>query len=160
MIAMAIACSPSLLIADEPTTALDVTIQSQILELIQGLRREKHMAVLLITHDLAIVAENAERAAIMYAGRIVETASVRELFDRPLHPYTIGLLGSLPRARGTALKPIPGSVPKPGALPRGCAFSDRCAYAIPQCSVSEPALEGFEGSAHLVRCIRAGEAGQ
>ena len=101
MIAMAIACNPSLLIADEPTTALDVTIQSQILGLIQSLRREKRMAVLLITHDLAIVAENAEAAAIMYAGRIVEAAPVAELFRRPLHPYTIGLLGSLPSAPGT-----------------------------------------------------------
>lgn len=156
MIAMAIACSPSLLIADEPTTALDVTIQAQILKLIDGLRREKRMAVLLITHDLGIVAENAERAAIMYAGRIVETSAVAELFSHPMHPYTIGLLGSLPSARGRALKPIAGFVPKPGALPKGCAFSDRCTHAIPACSEAEPALRDM-GDGHLARCIRAEE---
>lgn len=158
MIAMSIACSPSLLIADEPTTALDVTIQAQILELLQSLRREKEMAMLFITHDLAIVAENAERAAIMYAGRIVEVADVRDLFDSPMHPYTIGLLQSLPSARGITLKPIPGFVPKPGELPAGCAFSDRCMHAIGQCSSAEPGLAEV-APGHLVRCIRAGEIG-
>jgi len=158
MIAMAIACSPTLLIADEPTTALDVTIEAQILSLLRELRDTKGMGMLLITHDLGVIAENAERVAIMYAGRIVEQAPVRRLFDAPAHPYTVGLLRSLPEARGEALKPIPGFVPKPGQLPAGCKFSDRCAYTIDECTRSEPALvpaDGTEG--HITRCIRASE---
>jgi oligopeptide/dipeptide ABC transporter ATP-binding protein len=161
MMAMAIACSPSLLIADEPTTALDVTIQAQILELLRGLQKEKNMSVLLITHDLGIIAENAEAVAIMYAGRIVEYTRVASLFSTPMHPYTMGLLGSLPHGRGTPLKPIPGTVPSPGHLPKGCKFSDRCSHVIDECRTEEPALRsiGTESGpdAHLARCIRAEE---
>lgn len=140
MIAMAIACRPSLLIADEPTTALDVTIQAQILELLQRLREGMKMAVLLITHDLGIIAENAQRVAIMYAGRLMELVDVRELFHNPRHPYTIGLLDSLPKAKGSTLIPIPGVVPEPYKLPPGCKFSDRCRFMIPACMEEEPEL--------------------
>jgi oligopeptide/dipeptide ABC transporter ATP-binding protein len=168
MIAMAIACKPSLLIADEPTTALDVTIQAQILELIQRLREEMGMAVLLITHDLGIIAENAKRVAVMYAGRIMELMDMYELFNNPRHPYTIGLLESLPKEKGTPLKPIPGSVPEPGKLPSGCKFSDRCRFVVPECTEREPVLRPTSvtsnssritryASPHLVRCIRAVE---
>jgi oligopeptide/dipeptide ABC transporter ATP-binding protein len=158
MIAMAIACSPALLIADEPTTALDVTIEAQILDLLGELSAQKNMAVLLITHDLGIIAENASHVAIMYAGRIVETAPVADLYDRPRHPYTMGLLDSLPHGRGEPLKPIPGYVPKPAQLPEGCKFSDRCSFVIPACRTEEPGLDALEeGSLHSVRCIRAKE---
>ena len=158
MMAMAIACSPSLLIADEPTTALDVTIEAQILALLRELRDDKGMGVLLITHDLGVIAENAERVAIMYAGRIVEEAPVRQLFESPAHPYTVGLLRSLPETRGQALKPITGFVPKPGELPEGCKFSDRCSYAIESCLSDEPAFTMARGEAeHRTRCIRADE---
>lgn len=153
MIATAIACNPSLLIADEPTTALDVTIQAQILSLLQELRKDRSMAILLITHDLSIISEQADRVAIMYAGRIMELAPVRELFENPTHPYTIGLLGSLPASKGTALKPIAGFVPSPGRLPEGCKFSDRCFAMIPQCKAAEPELLGVADN-HYVRCIR------
>jgi oligopeptide/dipeptide ABC transporter ATP-binding protein len=141
MIAMAIACNPSLLIADEPTTALDVTIQAQILELLQKLREGMNMAVLLITHDLGIIAENAQRVAIMYAGRLMELFTIGELFQNPRHPYTIGLLESLPREKGIPLVPIPGFVPAPYKLPSGCKFSDRCRFAIPECQEKEPELK-------------------
>jgi peptide/nickel transport system ATP-binding protein/oligopeptide transport system ATP-binding protein len=154
MIAMAIACNPSLLIADEPTTALDVTIQAQILELLQTLRQERGMALMLITHDLSIVAEQADRVAVMYAGRIVERASVRDLFAETLHPYTIGLIASLPGDRDTALAPISGMVPPPGMLPGGCTFSDRCPRVIDACREAEPALREIRPR-HFVRCIRA-----
>ncbi len=154
MIAMAIACNPSLLIADEPTTALDVTIQAQILDLLNTLVEGKKMAMLLITHDLGIIAEWATRLAVMYAGRIVELADVREIFRGPRHPYTIGLLDSLPRGRGEALRPIPGQVPRPSELPPGCKFAPRCRYAIHECVEREPGLEPVE-QAHLSRCIRA-----
>jgi len=158
MIAMAIACSPALLIADEPTTALDVTIEAQILDLLRELSEQKNMAVLLITHDLGIIAENASHVAIMYAGRIVETAPVSDLYKRPRHPYTMGLLDSLPQGRGEPLKPIPGYVPKPGQLPEGCKFSDRCPFVIPECKTEEPGLDPLEADApHEVRCIRAKE---
>ena len=160
MIAMAIACNPSLLIADEPTTALDVTIQAQILELLQGLRQEKKMSILLITHDLGVIAENADRVAIMYAGRIVELAAVRDLFMTPGHPYTMGLLASLPREKGIPLKPIQGTVPHLNKLPFGCKFSDRCKFTIPECKEKEPDLLKHPASGeanHLMRCIRAGE---
>lgn len=157
MIAMAISCGPLLLIADEPTTALDVTIEAEILDLIRGLKTERGMSVLLITHDLGIIAENADKAAVMYAGRIVETCDVKELFNNPLHPYTMGLLGSLPRGRGKPLVPIAGNVPKPGELPSGCKFSDRCQYVIERCALFEPALKPLSDPSHLARCIRAGE---
>jgi oligopeptide/dipeptide ABC transporter ATP-binding protein len=164
MIAMAIACKPSLLIADEPTTALDVTIQAQILDLVQRLREDMKMAILLITHDLAIIAENAKRVAIMYGGRLMELADVEELFNNPRHPYTIGLLESLPKEKGTPLKPIPGFVPEPDKLPEGCKFSDRCRFTIPECMEKEPELIqiknselGTRNSEHLVRCLRSNE---
>lgn len=157
MIAMAIACKPSLLIADEPTTALDVTIQAQILDLIQRLREDMKMAILLITHDLAIIAENAKRVAIMYGGRLMELADVEELFNNPRHPYTIGLLESLPKEKGTPLKPIPGFVPEPDKLPAGCKFSDRCRFTIPECTEKEPELIQNQNAEHLVRCIRSNE---
>ena len=156
MIAMAIACNPSLLIADEPTTALDVTIQAQILELLQGLRKERQMAVLLITHDLSIISEQADRVAIMYAGRIMELADAEELFRNPLHPYTIGLLESLPAEKGKALKPIAGFVPAPGHLPGGCKFSDRCFAVREACTRAEPELTEVSKN-HFVRCIRWNE---
>ncbi len=152
MIAMAIACNPSLLIADEPTTALDVTIQAQILELLQGLRKERNMSVLLITHDLSIVSEQADRVAIMYAGRIMELTDVDELFRNPLHPYTKGLLESLPVAKGAALKPITGFVPTPENFPEGCKFSDRCYLASDICMGHEPELREISKN-HFVRCI-------
>jgi oligopeptide/dipeptide ABC transporter ATP-binding protein len=154
MIAMAIACNPSLLIADEPTTALDVTIQAQILELLRNLREQRNMAILLITHDIGVIAENADKAAIMYAGRIMETSKVSNLLEHPKHPYTIGLLESLPKRKGLPLKPILGSVPKPDSLPPGCKFSDRCRYVIPDCQKEEPSLrEIIPGQ--LSRCIRS-----
>jgi len=156
MIAMAIACQPSLLIADEPTTALDVTIQSEILKLISSLRDDRGMSVLFITHDLGIVAEITDRVGVMYAGRIVETAPAAEILHAPLHPYTRGLLDSLPVVRGRPLNPIPGNVPKPDELPEGCTFSDRCRYAVDECRRTEPALTAT-GAGRMVRCIRAGE---
>ena len=156
MMAMAIACSPALLIADEPTTALDVTIEAQILGLLRELRDTKGMGMLLITHDLGVIAENAERVAIMYAGRIVEEAPVRQLFAAPAHPYTVGLLDSLPGARGETLRPIPGFVPKPGQLPPGCKFSDRCAFVIDECRAGEPDLvSAGDDAEHTTRCLRA-----
>lgn len=155
MIAMAIACNPSLLIADEPTTALDVTIQAQILDLLMELRFQRKMSMLLITHDLGVIAENASIAAIMYAGRIVEIAKVYELIENPLHPYTKGLLDSLPKVKGVSLKPIPGFVPRPDKLPSGCKFSDRCLYTKTECNLNEPELQEISAS-HYCRCIRAG----
>ncbi|MDA8169164.1 MAG: ABC transporter ATP-binding protein [Nitrospiraceae bacterium] len=158
MIAMAIACGPSLLVADEPTTALDVTIQAQILELINTLKEERNMSVLLITHDLGTIAEHAEQVGVMYAGRLVEVSPVKEIFEGPKHPYTIGLLESIPLKgrRGTPLKPIPGSVPPPWDLPAGCKFSTRCPYVIPGCERQEPELRQV-APGHFARCIRAEE---
>jgi oligopeptide/dipeptide ABC transporter ATP-binding protein len=156
MIAIAIACNPSLLIADEPTTALDVTIQAQILDLLRSLRQERDMAVLLITHDIGVIAENADIASIMYAGRIVEVSRVSNILETPKHPYTIGLLDSLPKGKGIPLKPIPGSVPRPDSLPPGCKFSDRCLYAIPECRKEEPLLREVI-SGQFARCIRSEE---
>jgi len=156
MIAMAIACNPSLLIADEPTTALDVTIQAQILDLIQGLREERRMSILFITHDLGIISENAARVGIMYAGRIMELSDTVNIFGAPRHPYTLGLLDSLPREKGKTLTPIPGFVPRPEALPPGCKFSDRCRYVIEECRKAEPMLAEITPK-HYARCIRARE---
>jgi oligopeptide/dipeptide ABC transporter ATP-binding protein len=156
MIAMAIACNPSLLIADEPTTALDVTIQAQILDLLRNIRQQRNMAVLLITHDIGVIAENADVAAVMYAGRIVEFSKVMNMLSTPKHPYTMGLLDSLPKTRGIPLKPIPGYVPGPGKLPSGCKFSDRCRYVIPDCQRDEPALREIDPG-HFARCIRSEE---
>ncbi|MDX6751180.1 ABC transporter ATP-binding protein [Geminicoccaceae bacterium 1502E] len=140
MIAMAIACRPRLLIADEPTTALDVTIQAQILDLLVELQEETGMALLLVTHDLGVVAETCDRVAVMYAGRVVETAPAEGLFAAPAHPYTAGLLGSLPRAdrRAEQLVPIAGQVPEPGARPQGCAYAPRCSHAGRACGERPP----------------------
>jgi len=156
MIAMAIACSPSLIIADEPTTALDVTIQAQILELIGELKAKNEMSILLITHDLGIVAEWARRVEVMYAGRIVEKASVKDIFLNPRHPYTRGLLESLPKRKGEKLIPVPGQVPGLNELPSGCKFAPRCRYVIPACREKEPALIPVSDD-HFSRCIRAME---
>jgi oligopeptide/dipeptide ABC transporter ATP-binding protein len=158
MIAMALAGSPAVLIADEPTTALDVTIQAQILELVDGLRRELGMATLFITHDLGVIARTAQRAAVMYAGRIVETAPCRDLFGTPWHPYTSGLLDSLPsRNRGDGrgrLASIPGSVPDLADLPTGCPFHPRCARRRPVCRELLPPLEE-KSPGHWARCLVA-----
>ncbi len=148
MIAMAISCNPKLLIADEPTTALDVTIQAQILELLENLQKETGMAILLITHNLGIVAEHANKVAVMYAGKIVEESATEYLFEAPAHPYTRGLLNSLPNfSSGNRLNPIPGTVPDPTNLPNGCAFQSRCSDALPHCGEREPSflkLDQFE----------------
>jgi len=161
MIAMALSCEPRLLIADEPTTALDVTIQAQILDLLAGLQQRLGMAVLLVTHDLGVVAQRADEVAVMYAGRIVEQAPVERLFDAPLHPYTRGLLASVPKLgaeRSRRLEAIPGMVPDPLHWPSGCRFRDRCGLAIEDCARSDPALAAH-GERHLVACLRAGEGG-
>jgi peptide/nickel transport system ATP-binding protein len=151
MIAIALACQPALMIADEPTTALDVTIQAQILELMKSLQKEFGMAIMLITHDLGVVAETCHRVAVMYAGKIVETSGVDELFAHPLHPYTRGLFDSLPK-RGCreSLTTIPGAVPSLLNLPVGCSFQDRCTYADDKCKESPPWQDIKEG--HGVRC--------
>jgi oligopeptide/dipeptide ABC transporter ATP-binding protein len=154
MIAMALSCNPSLLIADEPTTALDVTIQAQILELIKELQQKMGMALLLITHDLGVVAERADQVAIMYAGKIVERASAQAIFARPLHPYTVGLLNSLPGTgakKKKRLEAIPGMVPSPLSLPSGCRFRDRCPNAQRVCAETEPQLVELEPG-HTVAC--------
>ena len=158
MIAMALACRPSLLIADEPTTALDVTIQAQILELLKRLQQELGMAVLLITHDLGVVAETADRVAVMYAGQVVEACDAADAFRRTRHPYTAGLLASLPRlgARREPLRVIPGSVPNPARFPLACRFHPRCPVAEERCRTADPPLADFDGG-HLARCWRAGE---
>jgi peptide/nickel transport system ATP-binding protein/oligopeptide transport system ATP-binding protein len=158
MIAMALACRPRLLIADEPTTALDVTIQAQVLDLLLGLRDELGMAIIVITHNMGVIAETADRVLVMYAGRIVERAPAAALFDRPLHPYTRGLLDCVPtltqdRAR---LLAIPGSLPEPARRPTGCAFAPRCTFAIDACRVAVPPLDA-PAAAHAVACIRAHE---
>jgi peptide/nickel transport system ATP-binding protein len=153
MIAMALACQPQLLIADEPTTALDVTIQAQILELIDRLKSENRMGLILITHDLGVVAERSHHTAIMYAGKIVEYAPTPELFSNPLHPYTEGLLSSLPQNSrpGSPLKTIPGVVPSLLERPRGCGFCDRCPVKTWECKESLPEMKEV-GAGHLVRC--------
>ena len=140
MIAMALACSPDLLIADEPTTALDVTVQAQILDLLRDLQQQTGMAIILITHDLGIVAEMANEVAVMYAGRVVERASGTAIFDDPQHPYTLGLLGSIPRVEEThdRLLAIEGAVPAPFALPEGCRFHPRCVFHTPDCERTNP----------------------
>jgi len=158
MIAMALACRPKLLIADEPTTALDVTVQAQILELLLDLKEKLDMAIVLITHDLGVVAETAERVAVMYAGRVVEAASTAELFEHPRHPYTAGLFLSLPRVdrEGAPLRPIEGTVPDPLHPAPGCPFHPRCPFAMAVCSEREPPLVprgAAEGSAHRSACF-------
>lgn len=153
MIAMALACSPKLLLADEPTTALDITIQGQILRLLGRLARERDMGVLLITHDLGVVAEAADDVAVMYAGELVEQAPVNAFFERPLHPYSEGLMACAPLVGNhdsSRLPSIPGMVPLPSELPEGCAFRPRCPHASPECLTTPPLQSMGEG--HLVRC--------
>src|SRR2546426_11035867 len=158
MIAMALACDPKLLIADEPTTALDVTIQAQILELLDELRKTRELAVLLITHDLGVVAEVANRVAVMYTGKIVEESPVEELFARPKHPYTEGLLRSVPKltaehvAKAERLETIEGVVPSPTDLPPGCHFAPRCPYRLPRCTEGEIPVYDLLGGVK-VRCV-------
>jgi peptide/nickel transport system ATP-binding protein len=161
MIAMAMSCDPELLIADEPTTALDVTVQAQILDLIRELQGRTGMSVLLITHDLAVVAENAQHVAVMYAGKVVEYAPVDELYARPRHPYTIGLFRSLPdlAAPGERLRTIPGIVPSAYRFPSGCRFRTRCPIARDACAAAEPPLASLDpGSTHTVACHYLEEA--
>jgi peptide/nickel transport system ATP-binding protein len=161
MIAMALACDPELLIADEPTTALDVTIQAQILELLNDLRKNRKLAVLLITHDLGVVAEVADRVCVMYTGKIVEESSVNEIFDNPKHPYTQGLLRSVPKMRAVGeikeqrLQTIDGTVPSPTNLPKGCHFAPRCSFRKPECEVGEIALKELSEGVK-VRCVLYG----
>jgi peptide/nickel transport system ATP-binding protein len=155
MIAMALACSPKLMIADEPTTALDVTIQAQILELMNRLQKDKGMSVILITHNLGVIAETAQKVAVMYAGRIVEYTEVKPIFGNPMHPYTQGLLKSIPRldqdhARKARLEAIPGLVPSLLELPPGCKFSNRCKYVFEKCGEEPQLIEAESG--HMVRC--------
>ncbi len=158
MIAMALALSPKLLIADEPTTALDVTIQAQILDLLMGLQEEMQMAVILITHDLGVIAETADRVVVMYAGRVVEEASAEQLFETPLHPYTQGLLESLPKLeagkRHRRLTAIPGLIPNLLDLPTGCKFAPRCPKVVGDCWPTEPDLREVRPG-HWARCILA-----
>lgn len=154
MIAMALSCNPDLLIADEPTTALDVTIQAQILELINNMRKRFNMSVLLITHDLGVVSETADRVIVMYCGQVVETAQVRSLFQNPMHPYTLGLLNSIPRLEDESDGPlymIKGMVPNPLHMPPGCPFSDRCDRCMEKCKKSAPEL--YQVGDHMVRCF-------
>ena len=155
MIAIALSCNPSLLIADEPTTALDVTIQAQILDLINGLRKKMGMAVMLITHDLGVVAEVCDYVVVMYAGKIVEQGSVEDIFLRPTHPYTRGLLNSLPsmsnKSKGKRLETIPGMVPDLKALPKGCRFQDRCPRKEDKCEEAEPSYTNV-AAGHSIAC--------
>ncbi len=157
MIAMALSCNPSLLIADEPTTALDVTIQAQILDLMTSLKEEFNTSIILITHDLGVVAESVARVVVMYAGKIVEEADVYHIFENPLHPYTVGLLRSIPRLDLTAtkkerLQEIPGAVPIPSQLPTGCLFHPRCPRVMDICRQELPALKPSQEADHAVRC--------
>ena len=156
MIAMALACAPDLLIADEPTTALDVTVQAQILDLLRELQQQTGMAIILITHDLGVVAEMADEVAVMYAGRIVERAPGAAIFDDPQHPYTLGLLGSIPKIeeQRDRLLAIEGAVPPPFDLPHGCRFHPRCVFAEPACTADDPPLRALAPD-HRAACIRA-----
>jgi len=154
MIAMGLSCNPKLLIADEPTTALDVTIQAQIIDLVKRLQEQLGMAVIWITHDLGVVARLTRRVIVMYAGYIIEDAPVKELYGAPRHPYTIGLLGSLPRldeAPGAKLLSIPGQPPDLVALPQGCPFAPRCGFAVERCLNENPTLE-IVSPQHKVAC--------
>ena len=155
-IAMALACEPDLLIADEPTTALDVTVQAQILDLLRDLQAQSGMAIILITHDLGVVAEMADEVAVMYAGKVVERAAITEIFDDPQHPYTLGLLGSIPKLEEThdRLLAIEGAVPPPFALPQGCRFNPRCVFRAEACVQRQPELREVAPN-HDVACLRA-----
>jgi oligopeptide transport system ATP-binding protein len=155
MIAMALACDPQLLIADEPTTALDVTIQAQILDLMRDLQKRLNSAIIMITHDLGVVAEVCERVLVMYAGNLVEYGTVDQIFREPKHPYTLGLLESLPRLDASGrrrLVPIEGQPPNLLRLPSGCSFAARCRYALPECATVPPPLIDF-GDGHIARCV-------
>ena len=156
MIAMALSCNPDLLIADEPTTALDVTVQAQILDLLRDLQAQSGMAIILITHDLGVVAEMADEVAVMYAGRVVERSGGAAIFDDPQHPYTLGLLGSIPKIEEERerLLAIEGAVPAPFALPPGCRFHPRCVFGAEACTETDPALRPL-GPEHSAACIRA-----
>ena len=159
VIAMALVCNPELLIADEPTTALDVTIQAQILALIKSLQREIGCSVLLITHDLGVVAQTADEVAVMYLGKIVESGTVRQVLKAPRHPYTQGLLRSLPSLNsGRRLASVRGSVPSLDAVPRGCPFHPRCEYTVAgRCDQGQAPISETWGDGHRVACVRAGE---
>ena len=162
MIAIAMSCSPKVLIADEPTTALDVTIQAQILELMQDLRVRTGTAIMLITHDMGVVAEMADRVVVMYCGQKIEEGSVVDVFGHPRHPYTLGLLGALPRlgqagpVGETELNEIPGVVPPLTDLPPGCRFSDRCAFVTEQCRTTAPVLEE-KHPRHMAACWQSNQ---
>jgi oligopeptide/dipeptide ABC transporter ATP-binding protein len=158
MIAMALSCSPKLLLADEPTTALDVTIQAQILDLLRDLQQEFHMAIVIITHNMGVIAEFADRVAVMYAGRIAEQGPVEQIFDAPAHPYTIGLLSSTPDmiSEVPRLRTIPGTLPSLYELPRGCRFAPRCSRRIDACETGRPAMR-VVGADHQAACIRLDE---
>ena len=155
VIAMALACNPVLLLSDEPTTALDVTIQAQVLDMMKELKNELGTSMIMITHDLGIVAEVCDNVAVCYAGEIVEYGSAEEIFDKPSHPYTVGLFGSLPDMSGARarLTPIKGMMPDPTNLPAGCYFADRCPYATDECRESHPEHRNIGGT-HTVRCVR------
>ncbi len=155
MIAIALACNPNLLIADEPTTALDVTIQAQILDLMKEIKKKSDMSIMLITHDLGVVLDFCDRVIIMYAGQIVESASVREVFESPIHPYTKGLIAAMPKLSDTKkqLDAIPGMVPDLKEMPKGCRFNPRCKYALDCCKEEMPELKEING--RLVRCFLA-----
>ena len=157
IIAMALACNPELLLADEPTTALDVTIQAQVLEMIQGLIERLGTSVILITHDLGVVASICNSVAVVYAGEIVEQGTVEDIFDRPSHPYTVGLFNSLPRldSKEHRLKPIKGLMPDPTNLPVGCKFGERCPDASPECLARQPAAKEISPG-HFIKCYRMG----
>jgi peptide/nickel transport system ATP-binding protein len=156
MIAMALACNPKLLIADEPTTALDVTIQAQILELMRALRAELGTAIILITHDLGVIAELADDVIVMYAGKVIERCTAERLFAEPQHPYTVGLLGSIPKLhlQQERLSAIEGFVPDPAAFPEGCRFHPRCPFAVDKCRSEIPPLLQM-GNDHYAACWRA-----
>jgi oligopeptide/dipeptide ABC transporter ATP-binding protein len=157
MIAMALACHPKLMIADEPTTALDVTIQAQILDLMNQLKQEIGASILFITHDLGVIAEMAQRVAVMYAGKMMEAADVETLFAEPKHPYTVGLMNSIPvlglRKKQRRLSTIAGVVPSLFKLPQGCLFNERCSMVMKECARVEPPIIEL-GNGHMVRCLK------
>ncbi|WP_194840800.1 ABC transporter ATP-binding protein [Filobacillus milosensis] len=162
MIAMALMCDPKVLIADEPTTALDVTIQKQILKLMRELNKKLNMAIIMITHDLGVVAEVCDRVTVMYSGKVVEESDVKTIFKNPQHPYTKGLLASIPdiRDKVDTLYSIPGNVPKPGSIKRGCRFAPRCQFAFDRCFEEDPELYEVSEPNHLARCFLLDEEGE
>ena len=159
VIAMALACNPELILADEPTTALDVTIQAQVLEMIGTLKREKNTSMIMITHDLGVVAEVCDEVAVVYAGQIVEAGTLEDIYDHPTHPYTLGLFSSIPTLTGdeTRLKPIAGMPPNPADLPNGCYFAPRCPYADEHCRQKGQVRLAEITPGHVVRCLKAGK---